>query len=247
VDKGTKPQFETAMWTRADELTRFSKKEIEKLEDKMMEKIVSNFFAITELDTGQWAALKGPSKIKLTPVGDPVTCAGPSEAFTLLRLLKGPSKIKLTPVGDPVTCAGPSEAFTLLRLVHPLENSEVAAATIVFQELTSKIKKEVEYQVRNDLFTLTLDNNVNLQDSGAALLKGFDLPAYKRDVMKEIKQTKAELPVQRYWDEWLRQMRGAIAMYIDNMTETLQIDKKAFGLNKYESEGTTEEVVNVGA
>jgi len=215
VDKGTKPTFEAAMKTRADELTRFSKKEIEKLEDKMMEKIVSNFFAIAELETGQWAALKGPSKIKLSHVG------------------------------DPVTCAGPSEAFTLLRLVHPLENSEVASATIVFQELTSKIKKDVEYQVRNDLFTLVLDNNVNLQDAGAALLKGFDLPAYKRDVMKEIKQTKAELPVQRYWDEWLRQMRGAIAMYIDNMTESLQIDKKAFGLNKYESEETTEEVVNV--
>lgn len=215
VDKGTKPTFESAMRTRADELTRFSKKEIEKLEDKTMERIVSTFFAIAELETGQWAALKGPSKIKLSHVG------------------------------DPVTCAGPSEAFTLLRLVHPLENSEVAAASIVFQELTSKFKKEVEYQVRNDLFTMTLDSNVNLVDAGAALLKGFDVPGFKSGMMKEIKTTKAELPIAKYWNEWLRGMRGAIAMYIDNMTETLKIDKKAFGLNKYESEGVEETVVNV--
>jgi hypothetical protein len=115
---------------------------------------------------------------------------------------------------------------------------------VVFQSLTSKFKKDVEYLVRTDLFTLTLDDNANLQDAGAALLKGFDVPDFKRGVMKEIKERKSEFPISRYWDGWLRMMRSAIAMYIDDMTETLKIDKKAFGLNKYESE-VSEEIITV--
>jgi len=213
---GTKPTFSSAMGTRASELTRFTKKELVKLDDKIMEKIVSNFFAITELDTSRWAALKGPSKIKLSATS------------------------------DPITCTGPSEAFALLGLVAPWENSLPAAATVVFQSLTSKFKKDVEYPVRSDLFQLVLDDNMNLQDAGAALLKGFDVPSFKREVMRQIKDSKSELPIAQYWDAWLRVMRSAIAMFIDDMTETLKVDKKEFGLNKYESEGTTEEVVNVG-
>ncbi len=212
VDIATKSTYEVAMASRAEELTRFSKKEIEKLEDKVMEKIVSNYFALGELETGQWAALKGPSKIKLSKCSDPVTCAGPSEAFTLLK------------ISDDV---------------------RVSAATVVFQELTSKFKKDVEYPVRNDLFTIIVDDNINNLDAGAALLKGFDLPDYKRSVMKEIKATKSELPIAQYWDEWLSQMRGAILIFIDNLTETLKVDKKVFGLNKYESEEASEEVVTV--
>jgi hypothetical protein len=210
---GTKPVFLKEMEARASELTRFTKKEIVKLDDKIMEKIVSNYFAITELETGRWAALKGPSKIKLSASG------------------------------DPITCAGPSEAFALLGLDSPWDNSIPAAATVVFQELTSKFKKEVEYQVRNDLFSLVLDDNVNLQDAGAALLKGFDVPGFKQDVMRQIKESKSELPIAKYWDTWLRKMRGAIAIYIDDMTETLKIDKQAFGLKKYESE--SEEAITV--
>ena len=212
VAEGTKPTYEGAMRTRADELTRFTKKEVEKLEDKMMEKVVSTFFAIAELETGQWAALKGPSKIRLAKPSDPVTCAGPSEAFTLL---------------------------------HLTETAEVSSATVVFQELTSKFKKETEYQVRNDLFTIQVDDNINNQDAGAALLKGFDLPRYKREITKEIKATKAELPIAKYWDEWLREMRGAVAIFIDNMIETLKVDRATYGLVKYESEETSEEVVTI--
>lgn len=212
VVENTKASYSDAMRTRADELTRFNKKEIEKLDDKVMEKIVSTYFAIAELETGHWAALKTPGRIKLHKPSDPITCSGPSEAFTVLGFS--------------------DDAFP-------------SAATVVFQELTSRMRKEVEVQVRNDLFTIQIDDNMNNQDAGVALLKGFDLPAYKREVMREIKQTKAELPIARYWDEWLRQMRVAIMLFADNMTETLNI-AKTFGLMRYETEGeTTEEVVTV--
>jgi hypothetical protein len=208
VVKETKPSYAEAMRTRADELTRFSKKEVEKLEDKMMERVVSSFFAIAELETGDWAALKTAAKIRLHKPSDPITCAGPSEAFTVLGFSE--------------------EAFP-------------AAATVVFQELTSKFKKETEYQVRNDKFTIQLDENINNQDAGVALLKGFDLPSFKREMMREIKHTKAELPIAQYWDNWLREMRAAVLNFTDNITETLKVDK-TLGLKRFEFEAQEEEV-----
>jgi hypothetical protein len=207
----TRSSYKDAMRTRADELTRFTKKEVEKLDDKMMEKVVSNYFGIAELATGQWAALKGPTKIKLAKCSDAVSCTGPSEAFSLLQI----------------------------------SNSvEVAAASVVFQELTTKTRKETEYQVRNDLFTISMDPFINNQDAGVAFLKSFDLPRYKSELKKEIRETKQTLTIAKYWDEWLRQMRGAVAVFIDNVIITLNVDGTTNGLMPFSSDAT-EETVNV--
>jgi hypothetical protein len=207
----TRSSYKEAMRTRAEELTRFTKKEVEKLDDKMMEKVVANYFGVAELATGQWAALKGPTKIKLAKCSDAVSCAGASEAFSLLQISN---------------------------------TVEVAAASVIFQELTTKMRKGEEYQVRNDLFTISMDPFINNQDAGVAFLKGFDLPRYKMELKKEIKETKTPLTFPKHWDEWLRQMRGAVAMFIDNLVETLKVDRKTNGLMQFSSDAT-EETVNV--
>ena len=203
----TRQSYRDAMKTRADELTRFTKKEVEKLEDQMMEKVVSTFFAISELPTGQWAALKPAAKVKLYKPSDPVSASDASGAFTLLGLS---------------------------------DKSFPISASVVFQDLSSRFKGDKEIQYRKDIFTLNINDNINNMDAGTALLNGFDVPSFKRNVMKEIKQTKSELPIARYWDSWLRELRGAVLMFVDNVTETLQV-AKTFGLATYEHEEAVQE------
>lgn len=82
IEKNTKHRDEFAK--RAEELTRFRKDQVEKLQDKTLERIVSNYFALTELPNGLWGALKSPAQIKLQPTSDaPLAASTPSNAFTL--------------------------------------------------------------------------------------------------------------------------------------------------------------------
>lgn len=201
-----KNKFHGQMQSRADDLRRFRGDEIEKLEDKMMESIVSGYFAMSELDTGKWAGLSTPAKVRLFAASEPSSEASVSTAFTLLSLVDG---------------------------------ATVASAAVVFQELDSWItKKDEEKQRRTDLFTIDINDKANISDAGAAALRGFDLPQFKRSMKKHAKD-RGDLSVKDYWFEWHVAMKGAVYLFIDNVTETLQLDKEKFGMNAYEAEATT--------
>lgn len=194
-------KFHKQMNDRAEELRRFRADEIEKLEDKQVEAIVSSYFAMSELETGQWAGLSTPAKIRLFPATEP----------------SGESAV--------------STAFTLLNIV---DTAQVASASVVFQNLDSKFnKKGEEKQYRTDLFTIDINDKANLSDAGAAALRGFDLPQYKKDMKRLAKS--GDVPIKVYWFDWLIAMKNAIHFFADNVTETLKIDKK-LGLRAYESE-----------
>src|SRR5208283_690974 len=203
VNENTK--FVNEMAERAEELQRFRKDEIEKMDDKAMESIVSNFYALSELDTGEWCGLTTPARIRLYRPADPIGTAGASLTFSLLRLS---------------------------------DDSEVAASAIVIQSLDSKIHKKTgeEKQVRKDLLTLDLTDNINLLDVGAGLLKGFDLPGFKKIVKTASKAQTGPLEIAYYWSQWLVEMEGAIDKFVDNVTETLGLDKKKFGLRTFAGE-----------
>src|SRR5271157_3830304 len=177
------------MAERAEELQRFRKDEIEKMDDKMMESIVSNFYALSELETGQWCGLTTPARIRLYAPADPIGTAGASLTFTLLRLS---------------------------------EDSEVAASSVILQKLDSKIikKTDEERQFRVDLFTIDLNDNINLLDSGAALLRGFDLPGFRKEIKTATKAQSSPLAIKDYWKMWLEGMSSAVFMFVDNVTET---------------------------
>jgi uncharacterized protein with GYD domain len=199
VNENTK--FVNEMAKRAEELHRFRADEVEKLEDKAMEKVVSTFFALAELETGQWAGLTTGARIRLNKVGDPVTVANPSTAFELLRL----------------------DGF----------EPEVATASVIFQHLDSKFnKKGEEKQYRNDLFTIDVNDNANLLDAGAGLLRGFDLPQFKKTIKASLK-AQGRLEIGDFWKQWMTDMREASMMFVDNVTETLQLDKQNFGLLEF--------------
>src|SRR5271156_495069 len=80
-------KFHKPMLDRADELRRFRADEVVKLDDKMLEFIVSGYFSLSELETGQWAGLSTPSKIKLYAASEPSAESAVSTAFTLLNLV----------------------------------------------------------------------------------------------------------------------------------------------------------------
>jgi hypothetical protein len=83
----TNTKFDEEFAKRAEELTRFTKEEIEKLADKNMERIVSNFFAISELPNSLWIALKPSAQFKLYPASEaPLAASTPSNAYTLLNV-----------------------------------------------------------------------------------------------------------------------------------------------------------------
>lgn len=194
-------KFHAQMQSRADDLRRFKGDEIEKLEDKMMESIVSGYFAMSELDTGQWAGLTTPAKVRLFAASEPSSESSVSTAFTLMNLVDG---------------------------------ATVASAAVVFQHLDSYInKKDEEKQKRTDLFTIDINDKANIQDAGAAALRGFDLPQYKREMKKHGKD-RGSLDIKDYWFEWHVAMKNAIHFFVDNVTETLELDKQKFGMNAYE-------------
>lgn len=213
VNEETK--FEKEMAERAEEFTRFRADEIQKLDDKMMESIVSNFFALSELETGLWCGLTTPARIRLYKPTDAIGTQGASLTFNLLRLS---------------------------------DDSEVAASALVFQSLDSKFNKKTdeEKQVRKDLFAIDLNDNLNLLEAGAGLLRGFDLQGFRKTIKTAAKAQTDPLVIAYYWNQWLKDMQEAIAIFVDNVTLTLGIDKENYGLLPFASEESpTRETVEV--
>lgn len=171
-------------------------RDTEPLEDKMMETIVTNFFALSELDSGQWAGLYPNAAIKLYEGGEPVTVSNPSDAFNLLSL-------------------------------GGTWNASVHQSGVVFQELDSRFnKKGEEKQFRTDLFSFDLNQNWTLMDEDSsisvAVVRGFDIPNFKKDILKQIRKSKQEQPIAFYWSEYLRQMNLGIFTLVDNIKLTLE-------------------------
>jgi hypothetical protein len=187
--------FTADMKERADELARFRPDEIEKLDDKQMEKIVSTFFALAPLETELWAGLTTPARVRIHKIIDPVGVSSPSVAFSLLNMAP---------------------------------DAEIAAASVVFQELIIKNTKDGEKTIRKDVFTIDINDNANLSDAGAAMLRGFDLPQFKREVKIAIK-AKGRLTIKDFWAMWLQGIHDSILEFVDSVTSTLEIDKK-YGL-----------------
>jgi hypothetical protein len=205
----SKTRFKAEMQQRAEDLTRFSKKDVEKFEDPNIEKIVSTFFALSELESSLWAGLTKSAKIRIHPGSDPASTNNPSVAFTLLRVT---------------------------------DDAELASSSVMFQELiVSTNRKGEERQVRNNLFSLDVNDNINEQDAGVALLKGFDLPQFKKKIKQALK-AQGELSIKDFWNMWLGEMENAILVFIDNATDLLEVDKKQFGLCSYNE--TSEEAAN---
>jgi hypothetical protein len=79
-------QFQDDFVRRADEATRFSAKEIEKLEDRELEAIVANYFSTTQLGNDLWVGISGPAQVRLHDTTPPIGVKAPTTATTLLQM-----------------------------------------------------------------------------------------------------------------------------------------------------------------
>jgi hypothetical protein len=182
---------------RADETTRFRPKEIEKLEDREVERIVANYFSMSQLANELWVGISTPALISLHDTSQPISVKAPTSATTLLGMT---------------------------------EDAKVFCGSITFQDrITAVSKKGGEITFRKDLLSLDINDQINLTDAGAAMLRGFDLPAFRKDIQREIRKTKQVPSVEQFWSQWLHEMSNAVRTIEASFREILGLEGKEPG------------------
>jgi len=55
-------------------------------------------------------------------------------------------------------------------------------------------------------------------------MRGFDIPAFRKDAQREIRQTKQVPSIEQFWSNWLHEMSNAVRMIEAAFRELLGID-----------------------
>ena len=63
-----------------------------------------------------------------------------------------------------------------------------------------------------------------MTDAGAAMLRGFDLPAFRKDIQREIRHTKQVPSVDQFWSQWLHGMSNGVRTIEASFREILGLD-----------------------
>jgi hypothetical protein len=138
--------------------------------------------------------------------------------------ISGPAQIRLHDTTPPVAVKAPASATTLL---HVTNEAKVTAGAITWQERAAGTnKKGVEYAFRKDLFCVALNDRINLTDVGAAMLRSFDLPAFRKDIQYEIRKSGQVPAIEQFWGGWLHEMSNAVRTMEGTFREILDIDGK---------------------
>jgi hypothetical protein len=190
-------QFREAFDKRAEDAKRFNEKEIEKLEDREMEMIVSKFFSMTEMSSGVWAGISGPARIRLHHAAPPVGVRNPPMATTLLNLTA---------------------------------DACIVSGAITMQEsITVMTKSGAERNIRRDIARFDVNDRINLTDIGVAMLRGFDMASHKKDVLREIRETRQVPAIPQFWGGWLHQLSYAVRTLEECFREVLELSGEEQG------------------
>jgi hypothetical protein len=168
-------------------------------------------------------------------IEDPELKALVSKFFSTTQLeselwasLGAPAKVTLHKTLGAIAVTTPVGATTLLQLTP---DANPFAASIMLQERVSKISRKGDEKVfRRDTLSFLLDDQMNLTDSGAAALRGFDLPAFRRGILREIKKSKRVPDINEFWASWLIQMNSAVQTIASNLRDILQIVDQPSGI-----------------
>ena len=68
------------------------------------------------------------------------------------------------------------------------------------------------------------NDRMNLTDIGAAMMRGFDIPGFKKEILREIRQTKEVPSIEQFWANWLHQMSNGVRMIEASFREILDLD-----------------------
>ena len=136
--------------------------------------------------------------------------------------ISGPAQIRLHDTSPPIGVKAPTSATTLLNMTN---DATVISGAITFQERVTFIGKNGgEVTFRKDLLCLDVNDRINLTDVGAAMLRGFDIPAFRKDIQREIRQTKQVPSIEQFWGNWLHEMSNAVRTIESTFRELLHID-----------------------
>lgn len=141
--------------------------------------------------------------------------------------LSTPAQIRLHATSSPIVAKAVTSATTLLGMT---EEAHLLSGSLTFQErITFTSKKGEERTFRKDVLSLDLNDQINLTDAGAAMLRGFDMPAFRKDIQREIKHSKQVPSIEEFWSTWLHQMSNAVRTVEGSFREILELngDEKA--------------------
>ena len=135
--------------------------------------------------------------------------------------ISGPARIRLHDAAPPVAVRNAAMATTLLNLTA---GAGIVTGALTFQEcITVTTKSGGERNIRRDIARFDLNDRINLTDIGAAMLRGFDMASHKKDVLREIRETRQVPPIPQFWSGWLHQLSNAVRTIEESFREVLEL------------------------
>jgi hypothetical protein len=157
--------------------------------------------------------------------------------------ISGPAQILLHDTSPPIGVKAPTSATTLLNMTN---DAKVLSGAITFQERVSgTTKKGGEFTFRKDLICIDVNDKINLTEVGAAMLRGFDIPAFKKDLQREIRQTKQVPSIEQFWSGWLHEMSNAVRTIEATFRDLLDVEGNQEAGILPRRVATTEELLEV--
>jgi hypothetical protein len=136
--------------------------------------------------------------------------------------ISGPAQIRLHDAGPPIGVKAPTSATTLLNVTG---EARIVSGTLTFQERISYIAKSGgERTFRKDMLRFALNDRINLSEAGAAMLRGFDVPAFRKDIQREIRRTKQVPAIDQFWGNWLHELSKAVRAIEASFREVLNLN-----------------------
>jgi hypothetical protein len=133
-----------------------------------------------------------------------------------------PSRIRLHLTSQPIAVKAPTSATTLLGMTN---DAQIFSGSITFQDrITTTSKKGGEITFRKDVLSVELSEQINLTDAGAAMLRAFDLPAFRKDIQREIRKTKEVPTIEQFWSRWLHELNAGVRNLEATFRELLDLN-----------------------
>ena len=136
--------------------------------------------------------------------------------------ISGPAQVRLHDTTPPIGVKAPTTATTLLQMTN---DAKVLSGAITFQERVSFTGKDgAEHTFRKDMLCVDINDKINLSDVGCAVLRGFNLPSLRKDILREIRQTNDVPSIEQFWGNWLHELSNAVRTIESAFRELLDID-----------------------
>jgi hypothetical protein len=136
--------------------------------------------------------------------------------------ISGPAQVRLHDASPPIGVKAPTSATTLLNMT---DDATVISGVVTFQErVSTNSKKSGEFTFRRDLLCIDVNDRINLTEVGAAMLRGFDIPAFRKDIQREIRKTNQVPSIEQFWGNWLHELSNAVRTIEAAFRELLNID-----------------------